>query len=185
MTSTDELDQLWRDGLAAAAEQINPPDDPEHRVAIRRRRRRRRRMTTKVSALALVALTAITIATLSRRSDEGTRVTSPPARVPTAIVAVEDAPNDSLTIAFPGRSVSGKPPAIELPSGLIRFEVDGSGGHELVLDGPSGFRVQISSASAPSTTTDVQLSPGRYLMHCIIPGHAEVGEQARLIVTAP
>jgi len=184
MTSADELDQLWRDGLAVLAEEFNTPTDPEPRVALRLRRRRRVRNATKLTAVvASIAVAAITIAALARGSDHRTRVTSPPSPVPVATVAVEDAPGGSLRITFPGRE-TGLP--LRLPSGLVRFHVvSGAAGHELVLDGPSGFRVQLSSPSTRTSTTDVQLAPGQYLMHCIVPGHTEAGEQAAITVATP
>jgi hypothetical protein len=184
MTSADELDQLWRDGLAVLAEQLAPPTDPETRVALRRRRRRRGRNATKLAAVvASIAVVAITIAVLARGSDQRTRVTSPPPPVPVATVAVVDTPRGSLRIDFPGRRTGSLP--LQLPSGLIRFQVvSGSPGHQLVLDGPTGFRVQLSSLAMRSTTTDVQLAPGQYAMHCIIPSHTEAGEQAVIVVSA-
>jgi hypothetical protein len=184
MTSTDELDQLWRDGLAVLAEQLDAPTDPEPRVALRLRRRRRARNATKLTVVvASIAVAAITIAALARGSNERTRITSPSPPVPVATVAVVDAPGGSLRIDFPGRRTGSLP--LQLPSGLIRFQVvSGSPGHQLVLDGPTGFRVQLSSPSTRSTTTDVELAPGQYAMHCIIPSHTEAGEQAVIIISA-
>lgn len=184
MTSTDELDQLWRDGLAVLAEEFKRPTDPAPRVALRLRRRRRVRNATKLSVVvASIAVAAITIAALAQGPDRRTRVTSPPPPVPVATVAVEDAPGGSLRIDFPGRETGV---SLQLPTGLIRFQVvSGAAGHELVLDGSPGFRVQLSSPSARSTTTDVQLAPGQYLMHCIVSGHTEAGEQAAITVMTP
>jgi hypothetical protein len=190
MTSTDELDRLWRDGLATLADQLNPPmtADPEQRVAIRLRRRRRIRTATKLSVVvALIAVAAIIGAALTRGSDHASRITSRPPPVPVTTVAVVDAPGGALSIAFPGRD-PGYPPVIHLPSGLIRFRVSSEGaGHELVLDGPSGFHVDLlrNVSTASSRTTDVELAPGRYLMHCLIPGHTEAGEEATVTVAAP
>ncbi len=184
MMQTDELDQLWREGLVTLAEQLTPPTDPEPRVALRRRRRRRVRIATKLSAVvALVAVGAITIVAFAGRSDHRSGVTSQPPPIPAATVVVDDAPGHALRIAFPGRDTNGL--SLRLPAGLIRFQVRGDEGHDLVLDGASGFRVELTASAAPTRTTDVLLAPGQYLMHCLIPGHTEAGEQAPITVTAP
>lgn len=55
-------------------------------------------------------------------------------------------------------------------------------GHVLVLDGVPGFKADFDG-STTTITQNVRLAPGHYLMHCIIPGHTQAGEEAVIVVT--
>jgi hypothetical protein len=177
MTDIDELDRIWRDGLASAAEDVVATPDPQTRVAarVRHRRRTRRTMTTSI-VVVLIAMVAIAATQLGHHSKQVRVAAKPP-----LIVQVVDAPHGNLQILFPGRPMTGYPPSVQLPSGVIRFEIhDLNPGHRLVIDGVPGF---VADFETPGTITqDVRLNPGEYLMHCTIPGHEEAGESARLIV---
>ena len=183
MNSTDELDGIWRDGLSAAASELVIADDPRARVAERVRHRRRSRRTG--TAVILVVLSAAAILAVAQIGHQGRHpgVAARPNPTVRAIVEVDDAPGNQLTIVFPGRVVSGNPPSIELPTGLIRFKIHGSTGHRLVIDGVPGFVADFSASDPPPITEDVRLNPGEYLMHCTIPGHAEANEEMLLKVS--
>jgi hypothetical protein len=184
MTSTDELDGIWRDGLSTAASELDIADDPRTQVAERVRHRRRSRRTA--TAVTLVVLSAVAVLAVAQIGKQGTHagVAARPNSTIGAVVEVDDAPGNRLTIAFPGRVVSGSPPSIALPSGLIRFKIHRlSPGHRLVIDGIPGFVVDFSVSAPTTVTEDVHLNPGEYLMHCTIPGHAEAGEEMRLKVS--
>ena len=87
-----------------------------------------------------------------------TDTTAPPV-VPT-VVQVNDAPGGALRIEFPGRHLTGNPPAIALPSGDVRFVIHSSaGGHVLRIDGVPGFEVDLNRAGE-TVTRDVHLDPG-------------------------
>ncbi|MDP9336101.1 MAG: hypothetical protein M3Q30_22710 [Actinomycetota bacterium] len=183
MTSSDELDGTWRDGLSAAASELVIADDPRTRVAERVRRRRRSRRTR--TAVTLVVLSAAAVLAVAQMGHQGTHpgVAAGPGATVRAVVEVDDAPGNQLTIVFPGRVVSGNPPSIRLPSGLIRFKIQGSAGHTLVIDGIPGFVADFSPSGPTTLTEDVRLNPGEYLMHCAVPGHAEAGEEMLLKVS--
>jgi hypothetical protein len=184
MTSTDELDSIWRDGLSAAASEFFIADDPRTRVAERVRHRRRSRRTG--TAVTLVVLSAAAVLAVAQIGHQGTHagVAARPNPTVRAVVEVDDAPGNQLTIALPGRVVSGNPPSIALPSGLIRFEIHGlHPDHRLVIDGIPNFVADFSVSGPTTITEDVQLNPGEYLMHCTVPGHAEAGEEIRLKVS--
>jgi hypothetical protein len=177
MTDIDELDRMWRDGLASAAEDVVATPNPQARVAARVQHRRRSRRTTTASVVVvLIAAVVIAVSQLGQHPKHLSVGAERP-----LIVQVTDAPNGNLQILFPGRPISN-PPIVPLPSGVIRFEIRGlAPGHRLVIDGVPGFVVDFE---APGTITkDVRLNPGEYLMHCTIPGHAEAGERALLDVT--
>jgi hypothetical protein len=183
MNSTDELDRIWRDGLTAAASELVITGDPKARVVQRARHRRRARRAG--TAVGLVVLSGSALAAVSQIGHDHTRtgVASQPGATISAVVQVEDAPNGRLTIEFPGRATSGAPAALSLPSGLIRFEISGTPGHDLVIDGVSGVVADFTPSGPTTITRDVQLAPGEYLMHCIVPGHAEAGEEVTLRVS--
>lgn len=182
MNSTDELDRIWRDGLTAAASDLVISGDPKARVV--RRARHRRRVRRAGTAVGLVLLSGSALVAVSQIGHDHTRtgVATQPGATITTVVHVEDAPSGRLTIEFPGRTEVGDA-SLALPSGLVRFEISGAPGHELVIDGVSG-RVADFAPTAPGTITrDVQLDPGEYLMHCIVPGHTEAGEEVTLRVS--
>jgi hypothetical protein len=183
MTSTDQLDGIWRDGLTATASQLVIADDPRTRVAERVRHRRRSRRTA--TAVTLVALSAAAVLAVAQMGHQGTHpvVAARPNPTVRAVVEVDDAPGHQLTIVFPGRVVSGNPPSIALPSGLIRFKIHGTPGHRLAIDGIPGFVANFSPSGTTTLTEDARLNPGEYLMHCTIPGHAELGEEMLLKVS--
>jgi hypothetical protein len=176
MPEIDELDRIWRAGLSAAAAARPPVDDPSARVGQRVRRRRRSRITlTTVGAVALVGIVAV--AAVFATAPRGARVaTSPPA------VTVDVVVGPALQIHFPGLVVTGQPPRVHLPRGLLRFRVRAAAGtHELVIDGVHRFDVTVASETSAVSVT-VRLAPGVYRMHCTIPGHTIAGEEATLLV---
>lgn len=170
MTNTDELDRLWRDTLRSGADSTLV-GEAEPRVAARVRQRRRRRAAGTAAILLVVVCTTLGAAVLLTRHPSHVTVSHGLA----AVVEVVDGP--SLSLRFPGRATSDISPRIDLPSGLIRFEVRVIGSHRLVIDGVPGF-VADGEYGGPSVTENVRLQPGDYLIHCTIPGHAEAGEEA-------
>ena len=179
MTDIEELDRIWREGLASAADAMPPATDPAARVAERVRRRRRARTTLTAISVAVTALVIVVALSFARDRQSGEFATAPPV----AVVRVEVLVGGQLTIQFPGRAVSGQPPHVELPHGVIRFEVrSGSGAADrLVIDGVPKFAAVVGSTH--DVVTDiVRMPPGRYLMHSTLSGHAEAGEKAVLVV---
>jgi hypothetical protein len=186
MTEIEDVDQIWRAGLATAADALGPAGDVRARVAARVRHRQRSRRAVSAGAVAaLMATTVVAVAEL-HHDDGRVRVAIAPTTttVPVirAVVQVNDAPGGALTMEFPGRTVTGNPPTISLPSGVIRFVVhDVSPGHDLVIDGIPAFNIDLATAGE-TITKDVQLDPGVYDLHCAIPGHEDAGEKILLVV---
>jgi hypothetical protein len=179
MNDIDELDEMWRTGLAGAAHDVVSTVNPQARVAARVKHRRRSRWARTASVAVLLLAAALGTATHLGGHAQHVRV----AAEQPSIIQVTDAPAGTLQILFPGRLTAGNPPRVLLPSGVVRFEIRGlTAGHRLVIDGAPGF---VANFQTPSTITkEVQLDPGEYLMHCTIPGHAEAGEEAILDVTS-
>ena len=182
MTDTDELDRIWREGLGHLAAPTTPISDPATAVGTRLRRRSRSRVSVLATATVVFAASIAGVVALTSRRSTVTIVHTPPASIPRPLVVdVVDAAGGNLTISFPGRKVSGSPPHVNLPAGLIQFDVTAlTAGHSLALDGVPGF------AATPQTigtvTRTVQLRPGVYALHCLVPGHTEAGEEMLLDV---
>jgi hypothetical protein len=176
MSDIDELDRIWREGLVSADAAMTPITDPTTRVAERVRRRRRVRMTLRGVGVAVVGIAIVLAMSLSRSPQRDHFATSPPL-VRVAVVVGD------LNIHFPGRPVSGRPPQVELPNGVIRFDVRTTGASDrLVINGVPGFVALVGPFGHDTVTVTVRLAPGRYLMHSTILGHTEAGEEVILIV---
>lgn len=170
----DVLDQMWREGLSLTAEGMTPISDPTGRVAGRLRRRRRARAALTTAGVAILGAFIVVTVSFARGPDHVRVATSAPP------VQVDVVVGPDLRIRFPGRAVSGQPPRVKLPHGLIRFRVRSTASsHHLVIDGLRGF---VATVGPDTVTVTVRIPPGRYLMHCTIPGHTEAGEEALLIV---
>jgi hypothetical protein len=182
MADIDELDRIWREGLLVVDASMTPISDPTVRVAERVRRRRRARLIRRWIGAAAVGVAVVLGVSLARaRSPQRVDVATSP---PVAVVRVEVLLGGQLTIRFPGRATSGQPPRVELPHGVIRFEVHSPGGSDrIVIDGVPEFVAVVDPPYIQATAAQtVHIAPGTYLMHSTIAGHAEAGEEAVLIV---
>jgi hypothetical protein len=189
MNNVDEMDRTWRDGLAAAAStaavDAAPLTDPRARVAARVRRLRRTRAVV-VTSTAILATTAVAVGVgvLVHRSPRTniTHTPEPTVAPASTVLEVTDAPGGRLLIVFPNHPETRTLGQIDLPAGDIKLIINmATAGHHLVIDGVSDFAADDSGGPA-TITTNVRLVPGRYLLHCIIPGHTAAGETATLNV---
>ncbi len=182
MTDTDELDRIWRDGLGHLAVPTADLSDPTSAVGARMRHRHHVRVGVVAAAVVVVAASIVGVVTTGRRATETVSDAGSATTVPRPLeVGVVDAPNGHLTISFVGRKVSGSPPHVNLPAGLIEFHVTSlSPGHSLALDGVPGFAATPQEIGTVIRT--VRLEPGVYALHCLIPGHTEAGEEVLLDV---
>jgi hypothetical protein len=181
MTDTDELDRIWREGLGHLAAPTMPISDPASAVGARMRRRHRARVGVLATAAVVLGASMLGVVLTSRRSTETVVYTGPATLPRPLVVDVVDAARGNLTISFPGRKVSGSPPHVNLPAGLIQFDIATlTAGHSLALDGVPGFAATPQTIGTVIRT--VQLRPGVYALHCLIPGHTEAGEEMLLDV---
>jgi hypothetical protein len=181
MTDTDELDRIWREGLGHLAAPTTPISDPASALSARMRRRHHARVGVLATAAVVLAASMLGVVLTSRRSTE-TVVHTGPATLPRPLVVdVVDAARGKLTISLPGRKLSGSPSHVNLPPGLVQFEITTlTAGHVLALDGVPGFAATPQTMGTVIRT--VQLRPGVYALHCLIPGHTEAGEEILLDV---
>jgi hypothetical protein len=181
MTDTDELDRIWREGLGHLAAPTTPISDPASAVGARMRRRHQSRVAVLATATVVLAASIFGVVLTSRRSTETVVHTGPVIFPRPLVVNVVDAARGNLTISFPGRKVSGSPPQVNLPAGLIQFDIATlTAGHSLAIDGVPGFAATPQTVGTVIRT--VQLRPGVYALHCVVPGHTEAGEEILLDV---
>jgi plastocyanin len=64
----------------------------------------------------------------------------------------------------------------------ILYVDDGSATHTLLIDGVSGFRLQVTG-KGDRDEDSATLAPGEYTVYCDIPGHREAGMVATLTVS--
>jgi plastocyanin len=64
----------------------------------------------------------------------------------------------------------------------IRYSNSGAIQHTLLIDGVSGFKLDVTKTGETDTGT-VKLAPGAYTMYCDIPGHRAAGMEGRLVVS--
>ena len=76
------------------------------------------------------------------------------------------------------------PKSITAPAGKldIRYVEQGSQQHTLVIDGVSGFKLQVGPGGKDATGT-VTLKAGDYTYYCTIPGHRAQGMQGTITVS--
>jgi hypothetical protein len=177
MADIEELDRIWREGLSSAAETMTPLTDPTAHVARRIRRRRRACTVFTTVGVAVTVLVIVLTVSVARDAQRDDFATGSP-----VVVRVEVLVDNTLRIQFPGRPVSGQPPHVEIPHGLIRFEVRSpSGGSDhIIIRGVPEFDVVVSGQE--TVTEVVRIPRGRYVMYSAIPGHAEAGETVVLVV---
>jgi plastocyanin len=77
------------------------------------------------------------------------------------------------------------PKKVQAPTGKldITYEEAGSQQHTLVIQGVSGFKLEVGPGQKTATAT-VTLQPGQYTYYCTIPGHRAQGMQGTITVAS-
>jgi plastocyanin len=77
------------------------------------------------------------------------------------------------------------PKSIKAPSGklVIDYVEMGTQEHTLVIQGVSGFKLEVGPGTKSDTGT-VDLQPGSYSYYCTIPGHRAQGMQGTITVAS-
>jgi hypothetical protein len=177
MRSADQLDDLWERGLTALADPPSFSPEPRERVVVRATKQRRDRRIGRAVALVAVAVIAFgAVAVVATRDDPSHTTSSPsyvePIGVPVATVTIDATPSLRL-----------QPDLVTVPKGIVelRFRDEAAGQHVLAIERLPGFRLTVNDAGQ-TETGKVDLQPGRYTIYCAVPGHADAGERATLIV---
>jgi plastocyanin len=132
--------------------------------------------TRPVTLAALGVIAAVTLGACSSSGGEkkaaGTAETSAPSTdAATATLAVE-----AHDISLSPKDLQAAPGSI-----AVRYTNAGAIEHTLLIDGISGFKLDVASAGAVDTAT-VRLEPGTYTLYCDVPGHRAAGMEAHLTV---
>jgi plastocyanin len=98
-----------------------------------------------------------------------------------APAASPDAATATLAVEAHEFSLSPKDLRTAPGSVAIRYTNAGAIQHTLLIDGVSGFKLDVTSAGDVDTAT-AKLEPGTYTLYCDIPGHRSAGMEAQLTV---
>ena len=87
------------------------------------------------------------------------------------------------TLAVEAREFSLSPKDMRTPPGSVAISYTNAGTiqHTLLIEGISGFKLDVPSTGDVDTGT-AQLKPGTYVLYCDVPGHRSAGMEARLTV---
>jgi plastocyanin len=134
-------------------------------------------ITTRPATLAaLSVVAAVTLGACAAGGEEkksaGTTETSAPSTDAAA-----------TTLAVEAHDISLSPKDLQAAPGSIAVRYTNAGAiqHTLLIDGISGFKLDVASAGDVDTAT-VQLEPGTYTLYCDIAGHRAAGMEAQLTV---
>jgi plastocyanin len=105
----------------------------------------------------------------------------------TSAPSIDAAPSTdaaATTLAVEAHDISLSPTDLRAAPGsvAVRYTNAGAIQHTLLIDGISGFKLDVASAGDVDTAT-VQLEPGTYTLYCDVPGHRAAGMEAQLTVS--
>ena len=97
---------------------------------------------------------------------------------------VESTEGATATLAVEAHEFSLAPKDLRTTPGsvAIRYTNAGAIQHTLLIDGVSGFKLDVTSAGDVDTGT-AQLEPGTYTLYCDVAGHRSAGMEAQLTVS--
>ena len=89
----------------------------------------------------------------------------------------------ATTLSFEAHDISLSPKDLQTAPGTVTVRYTNAGAiqHTLLIDGISGFKLDVASAGDTDTGT-VKLEPGTYTLYCDVPGHRAAGMEAHLTV---
>lgn len=144
----------------------------------------------RISAAFAVLLTVVALAGCGS-SDKASGATDAPATTATTAPAASPATTKSAetaktadTVDVVAQDIKFTKTSYEATAGTItiKYTNDGAIEHSLLIDGVSGFKLDVKAHGDTDTGT-VALKPGTYTLYCGMPGHRAAGMHATLTVS--
>jgi len=86
------------------------------------------------------------------------------------------------TLEFSGKNWAFAPKDANAPAGILELKLTSTdGGHTLVIEGVSGYRLD-AGGTGTSDAKKVELKKGTYTFYCDVAGHREAGMEGKLKV---
>ncbi len=70
------------------------------------------------------------------------------------------------------------------PAGIVQINYSGATGHTLAIDDPKFSSLLLTTDAGGPKSEKVELTPGKYVIYCTVPGHRAQGMQATITVAA-
>lgn len=135
--------------------------------------------------VALAALLAVAALAGCGGGDQANGASNAPAATPTTASAATSASAPAAdTVAVVAKDIKLDKSSYEATAGdvTITYENEGAIEHTLLIDGVSGFELDVKAHGDTDKGT-VTLKPGTYTLYCGMPGHRAAGMHATLTVS--
>lgn len=135
--------------------------------------------------VALAALLAVAALAGCGGGDQASGASNAPAATPTTASAATSASAPAAdTVAVVAKDIKLDKSSYEATAGdvTITYENEGAIEHTLLIDGVSGFELDVKAHGDTDKGT-VTLKPGTYTLYCGMPGHRAAGMHATLTVS--
>jgi uncharacterized cupredoxin-like copper-binding protein len=132
----------------------------------------------------LAALVAVAALAGCGSGDEASGAADAPATTATTTVSAATTAEKADTLDVVAQDIKLTKPSYAATAGAITitYENEGQIEHTLLIDGVSGFELDVKAHGDTDTGT-VTLKPGSYTLYCGMPGHRAAGMHATLTVS--
>ncbi|HET7652143.1 MAG TPA: cupredoxin domain-containing protein [Acidimicrobiales bacterium] len=132
----------------------------------------------------LAALVAVAALAGCGSGDKASGAADAPATTATTTVSAATTTSTADTLDVVAQDIKLTKPSYTATAGVITitYENEGQIEHTLLIDGVSGFELDVKAHGDTDTGT-VTLKPGSYTLYCGMPGHRAAGMHATLTVS--
>jgi plastocyanin len=133
--------------------------------------------TTRATVLTLAATGLFALVAAGCGGGKGEETAS-------AVTVTAPSGGGAASVTIEAHDIFLTPKSISAPAGklAIHYVEQGSQQHTLVIDGVSGFKLEVGPGTKSATGT-VDLKAGDYTYYCTIPGHRAQGMQGTITVS--